>query len=130
MRILTLAAVAILTVLAAAQERKKSDIEKLAGQTRVFEAEKGELSRKDEFRTHEKTVYQRERNIGTIQTKGDSATLLVRSGTRTLNGRNRREERRHGMARGDRAWQRWKRSIVFRPTEETIKERPERKKGK
>ena len=73
MRTAALAAVAILVALAAAQERKKSDNEKLAGQTWSFEVEKGELSRKGEFRTHAKKVFQGQRNIGTIQTKSDEA---------------------------------------------------------
>jgi len=130
MRILTLAVASILLASTPAQERKKSDNEKLPGQTWSFEAEKGELTRKGEFRTHEKTVYQRETNIGSIQMKGDSATLVFRSGTPPLNGRI-------VVKHDGTAWRgviehgngsKW--SIVFRPKEETIKERPERKKGR
>jgi hypothetical protein len=95
----------------------------------VFEAKKGDLERKGEFRTHEKTVYIAEKNVGSIQLKGDDATLVVRANP-TLNGRIL-------VKRDGTAWRgviehgngsKW--SIVFRPKEETIKEKPERKKGK
>jgi hypothetical protein len=128
MRVLTIAA-SILAASAAAQERKKSDNEKLPGQTWVFVATKGDLERKGEFRTHEKSVYIAEKNVGSIQLKGDEATLVVRANP-TLNGRIL-------VKRDGTAWRgviehgngsKW--SIVFRPKDETIKEKPERKKGK
>ena len=111
-----------------AQDRK-SDNEKLPGQTWTFEAKKGELTRIGEFRTHEKKVYIVEQNIGTIQTKGDEATLVVR-GNPVLNGRI--VVKRDGLA-----WRgviehgngsKW--SIVFQPKEPKVKEKPERKKEK
>ena len=111
-----------------AQERK-SDNEKLPGDTWTFEAKKGELTRMGEFRTHEKKVYIAERNIGTIQTKGDEATLVVR-GNPILNGRI--VVKKDGAAwrgvieHGDGS--KW--SIVFQPKEAKVKEKPERKKEK
>jgi hypothetical protein len=129
MRILTIAAASILAASAAAQERKKSDNEKLPGQTWVFVATKGEFERKGEFRTHAKYVYIAEKNVGSIQLKGDDATLVVRANP-TLNGRilvKRDGTAWHGVIEHGNG-SKW--SIVFRPKEETIKEKPERKKGK
>jgi len=127
--LIAVAALALFTVHAYAQ--KPTDNYKLPGELWTWEASKGELSRKGEFRIHDKKVYIVERNVGTVNVKGDEATLVVRANP-TLNGRI-------VLKRDGTAWRgviehgngtKW--SIVFRPKEETIKERkkPERKKDK
>jgi len=84
--LLACAVVALVAPSVDAQERKKTDNDVLPGEVWTFEATKGELNRKGEFRIFEKKVYIGERNIGTIAVKGDEATLIVRSGG-VLNGR-------------------------------------------
>ena len=86
MRLATVALAALCTLSASAQDRKKSDNEILPGVAWTFEASKGELSRRGEFRIFEKKVFQGEKNIGTIAEKGDEATLIVKHGA-LLNGR-------------------------------------------
>jgi len=78
MRTAALAAVALIAVPAFAQ--KPSDNDKLPGEVWTFDAAKGELTRKGEFRIHEKKVYHGEKNLGTAAVKGDEATLVVRGG--------------------------------------------------
>jgi hypothetical protein len=112
-----------------AQERKKSENESLPGQAWTYEATKGEITRKGEFRTHEKKVFIAEKNIGTVTAKGDETTLVVR-GNPILNGRI--VLKRDGdVWRGSNQHQdgsRW--SIVVRLKEAKPKEKPERKKPK
>ena len=118
---------ALIASSADAQERRKSDNELLPGQTWTFEATKGELYRKGEFRTHEKKVYLGEKNIGTITTKDDEATLVVR-GNPLLFGRIL-------VKKDGAAWRgiidqgnasKWQ--IVFQPKEDKSKDPPKRKK--
>ena len=73
-----LAAAVVMFIAGPAIAQKPTDNDKLPGEVWTFEAGKGELSRKGEFRTHDKKVYIVERNIGTISVKGDEATLIVR----------------------------------------------------
>lgn len=68
------------------QDGRKSDNDVLPGEVWTFEANKGELNRKGEFRIFEKKVFHGETNLGTVSVKGDEATLVVRSGG-VLNGR-------------------------------------------
>ena len=60
--------------------QKPSDNDKLPGEVWTFEAAKGELSRKGEFRIYERKVFHGEKNLGTASVKGDEATLIVRGG--------------------------------------------------
>jgi len=101
MRPATVALAALWTLSALAQERKKSDNELLPGVTWTFEASRGELARRGEFRVFEKKVFQGEKNIGTIAEKGDEATLIVRHGP-VLNGRIliKRDAKEPGAWRG------------------------------
>jgi len=65
--------------------QKKTDNDVLPGGVWTFEANKGELHKKGEFRLFDKRVWAGEKNIGTIAVKGDEATLVVHHGF--LNGR-------------------------------------------
>jgi len=78
------AAIALFAAPALAQ--KPSDNDKLPGEVWTWEATRGELSRKGEFRIHDKKVYIVEQHAGTVNVKGDEATLVVRANP-TLNGR-------------------------------------------
>lgn len=70
----------VLFVADSAVAQKPSDNDKLPGEVWTFEAAKGELSRKGEFRVFERKVFQGEKNLGTAAVKGDEATLIVRGG--------------------------------------------------
>jgi hypothetical protein len=77
-------ALALFAVPAFSQKLTVND--KLPGEVWTWEATKGELSRKGEFRIHDKKVFIVERNVGTVSVKRDEATLVVRANP-TLNGR-------------------------------------------
>ena len=63
-----------------AQERRKTDNDVLPGEVWTFEANKGDLNRRGEFRIYEKKVFIGERNVGSVAVKGDEATLIVKAG--------------------------------------------------
>src|SRR5262245_27368327 len=64
----------------------KSDNDVLPGEVWIFDATKGELNRRGEFRIFDKKIFNGEKNLGTISVKGDEATLIVRGGG-AFNGR-------------------------------------------
>lgn len=124
MRFIVLAVVAFPV---SALDGRKTDNDKLPGEVWSFDASKGELNRKGEFRIHDKKVYFGEKNLGTAAVKGDEAVLVVRGGG-VLNGRivlERDGQSWRGVVHhGDGS--KW--SIVVSVKQDKPKEKPERKK--